>query len=81
MDLLAANSLAGRVDERATLPAVPDDLSEIEITHAISHGKVGAANGSLTIGGSKKPFAVFIEFTSTKATLVRRVNYYSAAPD
>lgn len=37
VDLLAAKSLAGRVDKSASLPAVPEGLSEIEITHAISH--------------------------------------------
>ena len=79
IDLLAANSLMGRVEEMASLPVVPDNLGEIEITHAISHGKIGAANGSITTGGSKKLFAAFIEFTSTKATLVRGVTLYSTA--
>ena len=77
IDLLAAKSLAGRLEETAYLPPVPDELREIEITHAISHGKVGAANGIMTIDGSKRPFAAFIEFTSTKATLVRSVDLYS----
>lgn len=76
VDLLAAKSLAGRVDKSASLPAVPEGLSEIEITHAISHGKVGAANGTLSISGSNKPFAAFIEFTSSKAVIVRSVTLY-----
>lgn len=61
------------------MPVVPDDLTEIEISHAISHGKIGAANGVITVNGSKKPFAVFIEFASTKGTLARNLSFYSTA--
>lgn len=79
VDWLASDNLSGRLEAGASLPEVPDDLTEIEISHAISHGKIGAANGLITVNGSKKPFAVFIEFASTKATLVRNVNFYSMA--
>lgn len=76
VDLLASESLSDRMEEVASLPEVPNNLTEIEISHAISHGRIGAANGSITTGGSKKHFAVFIEFTSTKGTLARRVTLY-----
>jgi len=76
IDLFTATSLEGRVEGIAWIPLVPHGVSEVEMVHAISHGKIGAANGSLTVGGAKQPFAVFIEFTSTKATLARSVSLY-----
>lgn len=79
VDWLAAESLSGRLEAGASLPELPDDLTEIDILHAISHGKIGAANGSITARGSKKPFAVFIEFASTKGTLARNVSLYFTA--
>ena len=79
IDLIAGISLEGRVEDTTSLPHVPDDVSAVEIMNAISHGKVGAANGSMTVSGIRQPFAAFIEFTSTKATLVRSLTLYSAA--
>ncbi len=79
IDLIAANSLAGRVEESTSLPNVPDDVSAVEIMNAISHGKIGAANGSMTVSGVKQSFAAFMEFTSTKATLIRSLTLYSSA--
>lgn len=81
VDLLAGNELWGRVEEDASLPPLPDGVTEIEIAHAISHGKVGAANGRIRAEGSLRPFAVVIEFTSTKATFVQRVDLYLAGPE
>jgi hypothetical protein len=63
----------------ALMPEIPNDLTTIEISHAISHGKIGAANGSITTRRSKHLFAVFIEFTSIKATVARRVTLYLTA--
>ncbi len=77
VDWLASDSPSARMEAGASLPEVPDDLTEIEISHAISHGKIGAANGLITVNGLKKPFAVFIEFASTKGTLIRNVSFYS----
>jgi len=79
IDLIAGSGIAGRVEDVASLPAVPTGITEVEIIHAISHGKVGAANGFLVIGGAKQPFAIFMEFTSAKAALVRSLTLYSAA--
>lgn len=79
IDLIATISLKGRVEDITSLPRVPDDVSEVEIINAISHGKVGAANGSITVSGVKQPFAAFMEFTSTNATLIRSLTLYSKA--
>jgi len=81
LDLLAGKTLSERVADAAELPGVPNDPSEIEITHAISHGKIGAANGAVRAGGVKMPFAVFIEFSSAKATKVQNVRLYFEARD
>lgn len=75
--LISGTSLAESVQDRVSLPCVPDGVSELHIIHAISHGKVGAANGTMTIGGIQQPFAVFMEFTSTKATLVKSLILYT----
>lgn len=79
VDFLASESLSDRMEAGASLPEIPNDLTEIEISHAISHGKIGACSGSITTSGAKEPFAVFIEFTSTKGFLARRVSLYLAA--
>ena len=77
VDWLASNDLSGRMEAGASLPEAPNNLTEIEISHAISHGKIGAANGLITANGSTRPFAVFIEFASTKGILARNVSFYS----
>lgn len=79
VDLLAGKDLSGRMEGVASLAEGLDGLTEIEIAHAISHGKVGAANGTIKAGGSARAFAVVIEFTSTKGTLVRHMDLYWAA--
>ncbi|KQT50170.1 hypothetical protein ASG47_20085 [Devosia sp. Leaf420] len=79
VDWLASDNLSGRMEAGASLPKVPDDLTEVEISHAISHGKIGEANGLITVNGSKKPFAVFIEFASTKGNVARNLTFYSTA--
>lgn len=78
IDWLASESLSDRMEAGASLPEILNDVTEIEISHAISHGKIGAANGSITTGGSKRPFAVFIEFASVKGALARCVSLYFA---
>lgn len=78
IDLLSQADLRGRVDETAHLPALPDGISAIEISHSISHGKVGAANGTLVIDGDEAPFAAFLEFATTSGTLVRTIGLYFA---
>ena len=76
IDFITSAEIRGRVEDSASLPSMPHDVSEVQIIHAISHGRVGAANGILSMGGSKQPFSVFMEFTSAKAMLVRSLNLY-----
>ncbi|GGO02005.1 hypothetical protein [Saccharibacillus kuerlensis] len=49
---------------------------EIRILHAISHGKIGAANGEVQIGKIIYNAAVIIEFENTKATRVSAIKLY-----
>ena len=49
--------------------------SAIVIEHAISHGKVGAASGEVTLAnGRKRRFSHVFEFTNTKAKCVASIN-------
>ena len=51
--------------------------TSITVDHAISHGKVGAANGKLTLAnGHTRRFAHIIEFTSTKGNKVAVIKSY-----
>lgn len=49
---------------------------EVTIAHAISHGRVGAASGTLVLDGQACRFAFVFEFTSTKANVVSRIESY-----
>ena len=52
--------------------------TSIVVDHAIAHGKVGAANGEVTLAsGYKRRFSHIIEFTSTKGSKVAVVKSYS----
>ncbi|WPP43383.1 hypothetical protein SK066_10790 [Paenibacillus hunanensis] len=48
----------------------------IQVIDAISHGKIGATNGNVSIGDTKYSFAAFIEFKTTKATEVSDIKLY-----
>lgn len=51
----------------------------IEIHHAVTHGKVGAANGiTVTADGRPREFCYVLEFTSTKASRVQTIRRYGA---
>lgn len=50
--------------------------AEVTIAHAISHGRVGAANGTLNLDGQPRRFAFLFEFTNTKANVVSRIESY-----
>lgn len=51
--------------------------TEIEIAHAISHGKVGAANGTAILAdGHKRRFSLVFQFTNSKANAVARIDSY-----
>lgn len=57
--------------ERATPIAV-------NVEHAISHGKVGAANGEIILGnGHRRRFSHVLEFTSAKANRVAVIKTYA----
>ena len=46
------------------------------VHHAISHGKVGAANGVAVKGDVRTPFAVVVEFATAKADRVAVIDLY-----
>lgn len=48
----------------------------LRITHAISHGRVGAANGSVVRKSNEVGFSVFVEFVNTKADRLKRLTLY-----
>ena len=50
----------------------------LTIGHAISHGKVGAASGEVTLAnGEKRRFSHVLEFTSAKASSVSVIKSYA----
>lgn len=68
--LEGAESLRSALDE--VLPA-----ESITVSHAISHGKAGAANGvSVLAGGRTRRFCHVVEFTSVKATTIAEIDSY-----
>ncbi|GGJ32500.1 hypothetical protein [Paenibacillus hunanensis] len=48
----------------------------IQVIDAISHGKIGAANGMVSVGDTEYGFAAFVEFKTTKATEVSDIKLY-----
>ena len=57
--------------------AAVDDVKQITIEHAISHGKIGAASGTWSTGdGSTFAFSDQYEFSSAKGTQVSSVACY-----
>ena len=51
--------------------------TEIEVEHAISHGRVGAASGTVIFAsGEKLRFCHFIEFTSIKGDRIGKVSSF-----
>lgn len=52
---------------------------EIRIFHAISHGKIGAANGEVKVDERGYHFAAVIEFETTKAERVSDIKLYVSA--
>ncbi|MBQ2262129.1 MAG: hypothetical protein II336_12245 [Loktanella sp.] len=52
--------------------------ASITVLHAISHGKVGSANGEVTLAnGHTRRFCHVFEFTNTKANCISVVKSYS----
>ena len=51
--------------------------TSIKVLHAISHGKVGAANGEVTLAnGDTRRFCHVFEFTNTKANCISAIKRY-----
>ena len=51
--------------------------AEIEVEHAISHGRAGAANGTVIFAsGEKVRFCHFIEFTSIKGDRIGKISSF-----
>lgn len=57
---------------------VQRDFEVLKIDHAITHGRVGAANGLLTIGGDQTGFCVVVEFVNVKAERLQAIKLYGA---
>lgn len=77
-DIVGERTVQGR-DEVLGLVAsgLEPGLASLRIDHALTHGKVGAVNGSLTTGsGSEKGFCLMLEFATTKAAQVRQLKLY-----
>ena len=55
---------------------VQRDFEILKIDHAITHGRVGAANGLLTIEGDQTGFCVVVEFVNTKAERLQAIKLY-----
>lgn len=52
-------------------------LTALHIDHALTHGKIGAVNGSFrTEDGSDRGFCVMLTFANTKAERVQQVKLY-----
>ncbi|WP_257558148.1 hypothetical protein [Sphingobium sp. CFD-2] len=63
----------------AVLQAIREqpEVSSIVIEHAISHGRVGMANGLVIFtDGARKRFCHVLDFTNTKGNCVAAINSY-----
>lgn len=60
------------LDEVSTL----NEPSDLTIDRVISHGKVGAVNGSVRRSKGEQRFCHVIEFTSVKCNRVHRIESY-----
>ena len=78
IDLLSGADLTDRLAGGVTC-AVPQfkNLKAIHVHHAISHGKVGAANGTLTTPTGDMEFSLILEFVNTKASQVASCKFYT----
>jgi len=55
-----------------------EDIREIIIAHAISHGKNGAVNGSMTrADGTRVDFCTFFTFSNAKGSAIRAIEHYA----
>jgi len=66
----------GREAVRQAISEQPD-VSAVVIEHAISHGRVGMANGLVTLAdGRRRRFSHVFDFTNTKGNCVAAINSY-----
>jgi hypothetical protein len=57
-----------------------DKVDEVRITHAITHGKTGAANGTRKLKNKTvSEFCTFYEFNNAKASKVKEIVHYEVA--
>ena len=61
---------------RAVDDARPARPYSVTIDHVMSHGKLGAASGSVQSGDEAYLFCNVIEFSNARATAVRRITTY-----
>lgn len=81
IDLITGSRLDDRMADGAAPPTVPwQNLDLLHVIHAISHGKVGAANGTVMCDGKIVHFACVLEFSTAKADRVRTVLLYEQCP-
>lgn len=77
-EFVGDRTLRGREDFVNELEKLADfKLTEVEIHRVVTHGKEGAANGTLTDeDGNKYAFAEFYEFNSAKVSRVKNMSTY-----
>jgi len=75
--------LRGRDELTSELDKIPlDRVKEIEISHVISHGKVGAVDGRITqMDGGQLAFCGIFEFSSAKGDRISRITSYVIKKD
>ncbi len=72
----ATQPMSGKTALLEHLGSRPKPAS-ITVLHAISHGKVGAANGEVTFAdGQTRRFCHVFEFTNTKANCISVIKSY-----
>ncbi|UYN99431.1 MAG: hypothetical protein KIT02_16215 [Devosia sp.] len=80
VDLARGADLSGKLDTGASAPDWPwPEAVAVTIQAAISHGKVGAAEGYVEVDGKRLGFVVTLRFTNTKAQCVAEARLYSDA--
>lgn len=70
-------AITGKAAFSKALGDQPGSVSKIRITHVLTHGKVGAVNGTCTHeDGTMDDFCVVYEFGNAKATTIRTIKAY-----
>lgn len=79
IDGIIGADLTNRISPEADgFPQFPD-LKAVRVHHAISHGKVGAANGAVSTATGEIAFALVLTFVNTKADRVASCTFYTKA--